>query len=329
MIVPQPVLTLIRLAACVLMFGLYATSIPPVQAATPTVAVLPDSAPQNSTITLYLDHFVSGESVEIWQTRPDLSVINIGHRRVNQDGKLELPITLTTSDPPGNYAFRAHSQHSQQTAATDFTLLPAPSQPPTRTTALTVQPSKPRQGQRLHISGTGYNGGEAMRIWLTRPDDSVVEVDAIRSHPDGGFDYYFFTSTDYMTGTYKVTAYGKESDIYGIGTFTMLPANRLPNATSDTVLTVTPARISQGDPIHIQGYGFGSDERVQVSLTRPNGDVEWLFEIRASRRGGGFVKDMRLERLTVGQHFITAVNIANGAQAIAEFEVIPGDVGTN
>lgn len=317
------------LIAFLLACTFYPPSIPQVEAAAPTIEITPDSAPQNTTITVRLVNFSSHEYVEVWQARAGGSLDREGVRRVNRQGQLELTFAYTTADAPGTYTFSASGTRSGHTASAAFTLLSAQPTPATRTTTVTVQPATPKQGQRLRFFGTGYNGGEPLRIWLTRPDETVVEVDAMRAHPDGGFDYFFYTGSNDMTGLYRVTAYGKDSDIYGIGQYTLLPNDGHSNATGETTLTVTPARLSQGDPMHIQGYGFGSNERIAVWLTRPDGTVEWLFEIRAAGHGGSFVKEIRLERLTIGHHFITATNSANGAQAAAPFEVIPGDVGTN
>lgn len=93
-------------------------------------------------------------------------------------------------------------------------------------TNMVISPSAGRAGMRFAISATGFIGGEEMRVWVNRPDGSVVATKvegSMKAAPDGRIAWTWVAPADAQAGHWEIVAYGMSSERQALIGFDILP----------------------------------------------------------------------------------------------------------
>jgi hypothetical protein len=91
---------------------------------------------------------------------------------------------------------------------------------------MVISPSVGRAGMRFAISATGFFGNEEMRVWVNRPDGTVVETKvegSMKSAPDGRIAWTWVAPADAQTGHWEIVAYGMSSERQTLVGFDIIP----------------------------------------------------------------------------------------------------------
>jgi hypothetical protein len=314
------------LFALALFVSLLALPLAPVAAqSSATLSVSPGSAPQNSVVTFAFAGFGDSDIVSLWLTLPDQSVLALGDVEVSDAGDGSLDVFLDSSFPVGVHYFSARGNRSGALARTRFELTSGGSTDNSPGVEIAVDSETLPQGECFTYTGSGYAGGEALGVWITRPDGSVLGLSDIATAADGSFEDVICFGRLAKEGTYRYTAYGKQSDQTGIATFVLQRGDYLSTPAGNATLEVQPGTAKQLDVVTLVGKGFLPGELISLWLTLPDGRVITLFE--GYTEDGSFAEEIQLPPLPVGRHYFSAYGNSSGIRAVAAFDLLPGDGG--
>lgn len=309
-----------------MLLGLVALPVAPAGAQTATLTVQPETAPQNSSITLSLSGFRSEETVTLWQTFPDFSVVGLGEVDVDENGSATLSLFVSSANPVGTHSFSARGNTSRRLATATFDLTLGEGSPSSDGIQILVRSEVAPQGNSFAFTGSGYAPDEDVSLWINLPPaagNAVVDQGRVRTDRAGVFQATLELSSSYPEGRYQLTAYGNESGLTGIVTFELMRGGAdLPRETDPTV-RVSPARARQFEIVSIEGEHFGSDEKVSLWITLNDGRVVQVREID-TENDGFFAFDLDLRQFPVGRHELTAYGKTSTLRAVTSFEVLPG-----
>lgn len=308
-----------------MLLGLVALPVGPVRAQTAMITVEPQTAPQNSTITLALTGFRSQEKVSLWQTFPDFSVVGLGDVGVDANGSVTLSLFVSSANPVGTHSFSARGNTSRRLATATFELTLGEGSPSDPGVQILVEANVAPQGNTFTFTGSGYGPREQVSLWINLPPvagNAVVDQGRVFTDGAGVFEATVELDASYPEGVYQMTAYGNTSGLTGITTFELVRGGDLPPATEPAV-RVVPERARQFELVSIEGERFGSGEDVSIWITLQDGRVVQVRRIE-TEPDGFFAFDFDLRQLPVGQHEITAYGLTSTLRAIGRFEVLPG-----
>jgi len=207
--------------------------------------------------------FAANESISLWETGPDSSVIPLTGTDSDSKGTFGISVTFPTA---GNWQITAHGKTTSKetigryavgtgTAAAPST---APGTPTATTGGIAVNAT-------TTFSGTGFNASEGISLWETAPDATVVALPGINADSTGAFT----TTVSFPTsGNWQVTAHGHDSAHETIGPFTVggdsatVPTTTSPVAGSTG--TGTPVKTTTSTLVTFSPSGFTPGETVSV-----------------------------------------------------------------
>jgi hypothetical protein len=316
-------------SSLVLLLGLYVFTSLHTQATNvaPVLVVPPNGGIQNETINVYLDGFVPGEGITLWQTFPDYTVLPI-YQQVSADsaGRANVTLFIDPSVPVGTHFLSARGNTSDAIAIASFPI-EAPELVIKNSVAIELVESGQTQGNPYVFAGSGYIPSEPVALWLTFPDGSVRDLQIVDAG-DGSFTYRYTPSAEDPIGTYQITAFGRSSERTAITSFVVEVADYLATA-EPTTLEVFPPQARQLDIVTMTGRGFDPGEVVSLWLTLPDGSVVTMYE--GVTLSGAFQERVYLPAvipeggLPVGIHHLSAYGSTSGRRAIASFELLPGN----
>lgn len=285
-----------------------------------TIVVSPYVMQQNTTATIELSGFRPNESVTMWQTLPDWSVIGHGNYEVDERGNATLSWHADPSLPTGKHYMSVRGNNSRRIAITEFEVVLAEGM--AGNTQMSVSTTTDAQGSTFRFNAVGFGEREMVSVWIRTPGDQVVDLGHVISSKEGAFDYTLPMGGDYAAGTYHLTAYGNKTNSTAIASFELQRGDTL-NASSSPMLYVYPSVVEQSNNITIEGESFGSNENVSSWITMPNGRTVALFE-KTTERDGFFVVDIQLpDEVIPGKHTITVFGKMSGLRATTTIEVNP------
>jgi hypothetical protein len=259
----------------------------------------------------------------LWITLPDQSVFALGDLIVSDAGDGELAVFIDASFPIGTHSFSARGNRSGVLASTTFVLTSGGTVGNSPGVEISVDSEVKPQGDCFTYSGSGYAGGEALGVWITRPDGSVFGLSDITAAANGTFEDVICYGRLAKEGTYSYTAYGKESDQTGIAQFVLERGDYLSTPSGNATLRIEPAAAKQLDTVTVVGAGFLPGELVSLWVTLPDGRVLTLFE--GYTEDGTFAEDIQLPPLPIGRHYFSAYGHNSGQRAVGAFDLLPGD----
>ncbi len=290
-----------------------------------TITIQPETAPQNSTITMTLSGFLPDEEVTIWQTLPDLSVNALGNIEVDNAGGATVSLFVSSANPTGTHAFSARGNTSLREATAYLELTLGEGAAPSSRIQILVRAEIGPQGSTFTFTGNGYQPDEEVAIWINLPNDTVQGLGRVRTDVEGTFELTLSLGSSYPEGVYELTAFGLKSKLTGITPFELVRGGADVVERPVSTLIVTPPQVQQFDVISVTGNNFGADETVSLWVTLNNGSV-----LPIGRTGtaddGSFVFQYEIDgrRFPAGVHEITAQGNESGLSAITTFEVLPG-----
>lgn len=209
------------------------TPLPTAQAQSASVAVAPNPAPQNSDLVIELAGFQPRESIAVWLTLPDGQVVPINdlvvamnaeqyEARADERGAVSIHAIIDWSFPTGSYAFSARGNLSAIEAVAPFTLTPAPPSPLDPQVALSVDYGRSEGETVLRFGGSGFAGSEAVALWVTRPDNTVLDLGLVQASA-GTWSYEVPAASIGGTAEHTLTAAGTSSGRRNILAFVPQP----------------------------------------------------------------------------------------------------------
>jgi hypothetical protein len=306
--------------------GLLALPIAPVQAQSgATMTINPETAPQNSTITLELRGFRSDEDVNLWQTPPEGATVNLGNISVDDNGNANVSLFVSSRNPTGLHVFGARGNESLRTASATLELTLGEGAPPTSGVQIVVQGEIGPQLGVFTFTGSGYQFEEDVALWINLPDDTVQSVGRTRTDEQGMFQFSLSLGSSFPEGRYVMTAFGLESERTGIVPFTLTRGGIPPEEQPGPQVVVRPSQVRQGDIIAIEGSDFGRKESISLWATLQDGSVVPLPQYNETTEDGFFVFEYEIdpELFPAGTHELTAYGINSSLTDITTFTVLP------
>lgn len=182
-----------------------------------SLIVVPDVAPQGSTVLIQLAGFLPNEFVGLWQTLPDYEIVYLDHVLTDEQGGLEYPVTFTSTAQTGAYYFNAQGSISNRVETAAFVLVPGKGTVSSAGIHVVVYP--PNQHHCFVVRGFGYQPTEAVALWLWSPDAYGTSLGMMTTSRRGAFVYNLCPDQLTVDGRYFLTAYGVSSGSTGIGEF--------------------------------------------------------------------------------------------------------------
>ncbi len=174
--------------------------------------------------------YKTSEPVSLWLTRPDGSVVDLGIVNSSSErGGFEYSYVSGPEDPEGVYHITGYGRSSETTGIGSFKINRGDYLGETEAASLEIEPAQVRQLDNIVVTGSGFEPGELIGLWLTLPDGSVVTLysgvtmnGSFRENiylpaviPEGGL----------PIGTHDFTAYGDSSGKRAIAPFEILPGS--------------------------------------------------------------------------------------------------------
>lgn len=181
--------------------------------------------------------YAANEAVAVWLRYPDNSVADLGRTTAAGDGTLYY-VVYVTGAPVGNYAFTARGLSSNANGIAEFSVQVSDLTVATGAAALTVGPSPDTQRSYATFSGSGFQPGEIVTVWVTLPDYSTLWIGDISADGAGGFTAVLYLSEQEPVGFRTYTAYGNSSGRRATADYTLQPGGGNPalNAQVDAVV---------------------------------------------------------------------------------------------
>ncbi len=267
---------------------------------------------QRDTVVLIGSDFAQNELVGLWLTLPDGSVLGLDDDDLRADagGVFGIELGLGSGLPTGMHYFSVRGKRSGKGAIAPFYLLPGRGPSATAGTQLTFSPATAKQLDTVQFSARGFAANETVSIWLTLPDGSVVGLGEAQADRNGAFAGSLFLPGQLPVGRHYFTAHGNRSDNTAITPFVLQYGNGL--SVPGARLAVDIGRGPQRSVIELDGEGFEPNESVSFWLTKPNGAVLGLGDVRADANGDLSVVVYLSERLPVGMHYLSfRSNVSN------------------
>jgi hypothetical protein len=173
---------LARLAVAALALAGLATLAAPAADAARVVSVKP--ADREGEYRVEASGFLAGEQVGVRLIGPDERVIKLGREEASQRGRVRVTVFIRRYEPGGTWTVRFRGVDSDKTAREAFDV------PPRGPNAdLVATPAEAVSGVAVALAGAGFDPGERVGAWLTRPDGGGVDLGEARADEAGGVAY--------------------------------------------------------------------------------------------------------------------------------------------
>lgn len=173
-------------------------------------SVSPTSGSPGTTFTFQAGGFNEIERVDTWLERPGgARVEGPKDARADRSGLAVWSWTAPADAPGGAWTMVAQGQDTKRVERIGFTITDgAPQTPPA-----SVTPERGRAGTTFTFSATGYEQGERVGYWLSRPDGSIERFDReLRADKDGRVTWSYTVPQGAPTGIYVMAARSSQSD---------------------------------------------------------------------------------------------------------------------
>lgn len=184
-----------------------------------SMIVVPDVAPQGSTVLIQLEGFLPNEFVGLWQTLPDYDIVYLDEVLTDGEGSLEYLVTFASTAETGAYYFNAQGSMSNRVETVAFVLVPGQGTVSSTGIQVVVYPPNDNQQPCFVVRGFGYQPAEAVALWLWEPDAYGISQGIVTTSRRGTFVYDLCADQLTVEGRYFLTAYGVSSHSTGISGF--------------------------------------------------------------------------------------------------------------
>lgn len=187
----------------------------------------PATARQLDTVELSASGFAANETVALWLTLPDGSVIGLGNVTSDASGTFSGSLFLPGVLPVGRHYFTARGTTSGNTAITPFVLqygngLNVPG------ARLAADLGRAQQRTILSLSGEGFTANESVSFWLTLPNGSVLDLGEVNADENGVLDVVIYLAEDLPVGIHYLSFRSNQSEQAGFAKLTLLPGPQAP-----------------------------------------------------------------------------------------------------
>lgn len=192
-----------------------------------TLKAVPAAAKQNTTITLEGRGFMDDETVALWLTQPDSTVVSLGQvARAGSDFEL-VDFFLPSLLPVGKHSITAKGLKSGYTAITPFELMAGLNDKPTGDADLEVLFERDLQRSVFLLVGDDFGAREDVSFWLTYPNGKVIYLGDGKSDAAGLFDLFIYVDEQFPVGKHYVSARGNKSGRVATDSFILDSGNGL------------------------------------------------------------------------------------------------------
>lgn len=164
--------------------------------------------------------FNSSERISTWASyglRPTVYATTDGMS--DSDGNISLEIKVGRFWEPGWWAMTVSSSDETRKAVVNFKVEAIPPDG-----VLDIEPRRDlRGGEQVMFHGAGFNFSDTIKIWITRPNGSAVEI--LTGITQRGNEVWFSYDIPFgaATGRWSATAYGQGSERLMIRDFSVVP----------------------------------------------------------------------------------------------------------
>lgn len=253
-----------------ILVGVTALPVAPVAAASGTAT--PPVAPPGTLFTFTAEGFIPRERVDAWVTMPDATPVtpSIGRYVADDAGRVSWSWTAPGNAVNGIWVMTAIGVDSDLRIGIPFEIQGTPVEPPQPPQSVTPT-SGPRGTTFIFVAG-GFEPGEQVGPWLTRPDGSTMslpdEAQAVDLYadPTGFVSWNWTAPADAPTGNWSSQAQGISSDRLVSIPFQIQEPGAPPPPES-----VTPTSGPPGTVFTFTAGGFIPGEEVGSWLNPPGG----------------------------------------------------------
>jgi hypothetical protein len=158
--------------------------------------------------------FVPGEMVSVRLLGPGERVIKFEREEAGRRGRVRLTFLIPRYEPGGSWTIRFEGVDSEKKAKETFDV---PMRGPN--VELAATPGEGPSGTAFTLAGAGFDPGERVSAWLTRPDGQQVALGETRADATGRVTVVTVAPPDVPPGTWFAAAYGLRSDRLGAAAF--------------------------------------------------------------------------------------------------------------
>ena len=200
--------------------------------------------------------------------------------------------------------------------------------------SLSVSPSKGEVGERVDVSGTGYDPGDVVYIYFSGEEADVGDdIDDLNAYekvktttaqlPTGDYpgriDAYFLVPSTLEDGDEEEDVHGGDYFVYSTYT-TGGDIEAMDEYTVIGIAQIDPDEGPVGTEVEIQGTGFDRNEDITIEFDNVDQDIESGDEDADTR--GEFTCTILIPESTAGDHNITAEDESRN-EGRATFTVTP------
>lgn len=281
------------------------------------MTVTPKSSMQGSSFQLSGTGYAANEAINLVIAGPGgtTKTVPLAIQPKNSDASGHFTYTYTTTNTAatGVYTATATGVTSGRGASTTFTVTAAPVQ---QLPALASDPPSGVRGTTFQISGTNFGANETVNFVVETGDGTTTGPFARSSDASGNVRYNYVSTGPTPTGVYTVTATSTISSRSAKTSFSVVAAG---------AIAVSPASEVAGTTFVISGYGFASNESVNLTITAPNGSSQnstLAITPRSTNASGNFTYTYATSTTSAtGIYTVTAQGAASGSKASINFTV--------
>ncbi len=190
-----------------------------------TVSATPARLRQNERVTLSAQGFDDGETLALWLTQPDGSVLDLGQLANAGGAATSVELLLPSWLPTGRHSVSAQGLSSGRLASASIELLPGQDVQPQGPAQLLVQYSRNLQRSVFLVNGTGYAVDESVSFWLTYPSGKVLALGDRQTDSQGAIGIGFILNEQFPVGAYHISARGNSSARVAVAPIYLSPAS--------------------------------------------------------------------------------------------------------
>jgi len=169
---------------------------------------------------IHATNFKANDSVSTWASyslRPTQYATAGG--QADSSGNVSIEIKTGRFWEPGWWAITVSTYNFKRSGIVRFKIEAVPPDG-----GLDVAPARDMHGgERINFHGIGFNQGETIQIWATRPDGSADPIDDGVVQSGGGVNFYYDIPAGALTGRWSVTVYGQSSERLLVQSFNVIP----------------------------------------------------------------------------------------------------------
>lgn len=162
----------------------------------------------------------TNETVAIWLRYPDNTVRDLGQIQAGPGGVVEY-VLYVSGVPVGRYAFTGRGLGSGANGIAEFDVRVDDLTTATGQGSLTVTPSPDNQRSYATFSGSGYQPGEIVTIWVTLPNFATLWIGDVQADSGGAFSAVLYLSEQEPVGKRAYTAFGNTSGLRAVADYVL------------------------------------------------------------------------------------------------------------